>query len=207
MKPSTTLLTLTLSLLTACATPSLNKNAQAWEDIGKSELFQKERNTYFSRLGDRKFCWDIGIDDFLSSNSSKPDEKCVYPASKLVLQYEDGNKSVGQAFKKLKVMQITPTGFVITSPNHADDQVIYVNKVDEKDLVDGSFLDDAQNFKMYEYAGTYSYATLVGSKTVYSFRKVNKKLGEARAGLKYYDPLREFWIQNQLWDKLDEFPK
>lgn len=198
-------------LLSACATQSLNKNRQAWEDLGKSEVFQKEKATYFQRLGDRRFCWEIGIDDFLSGSTLKPDSKCIYPASKLVVQYDDGtftkNKELGQRYMQLKILQVTPEGFVIKSPDYRNNQVIFVYKTDEGDLVDGSALDETQNFKLYEYVGTYSYQTLAGSKTVYSFRKANKKLGDARKNIKYYDPLRDFLIEHQLWGNLGELPK
>ncbi len=197
-------------VISACATPG-SKNSKAWEDLRKSEAYQNEKAAYTKRLGDRAFCWGMGIDEFLQSSAPKPDTKCIYPASKFVIQYGDAGlvkaRVLGQAFKQLKVLQVTPTGFVIQSPNFRNDQVIYVHKTDEADLVDGSLLDEAQNFKLYEYVGTYSYQTLAGSKTVYSFRKVNKKLGEVRKDIKYYDPLREFLIENQLWENLGELPK
>lgn len=197
--------------LTACATHNLNKDSQAWEALGKSEAFQKEKSTFSSRLGDQGFCWDTGLDDFLTPNSPKPNTKCIYPASKILIDKDDGiivqNKVLRQNFNQLKVLQVSPQGFVIVSPNHRNDQVIFIHNTDEDDLIDGAFLDDVQNFKLYEYVGTYSYATLVDSKTVYSFRKVNKKLREAKNDLKYYDPLTEALIENRLWNQPGELQK
>lgn len=198
-------------ILSGCATQSLNKSQQAWIDLGKSEAYQEEKVTYNTRMSKQEICWDIGLDDFLKPNPPKPNDKCIYPASKFIVDTENGlitqSKTLRQEFKQLKILQVSSKGFVIDSANYRNDQVIFVYKTNEENLVDGSFLDDSQNFMMYEYAGTYSYATLVGSKTVYSFRKANKKIGEAKKDLKYYEPLRDFLIANQLWTNLGEYPK
>lgn len=186
------------AFLSACATT--NKSSQAWEDLRKSELYRKEKLTYHSRIDGKSPCWGIGLNAFLTANSSKPAEKCLYPNSKFVV----GHEGVGQAIKQLQVLQVTPDGFVIKSPDFRNNQVVFIYKTDEIDIVDGTILDQAQNFNLYEYVGTFTYQTLAGPRTVYSFRKFNKKFVDARKDIKYYDPYRDFLIENKAWDHLGE---
>ncbi len=203
---------LTLLALTACATQSLNKNNQALEDLRKNDTYQKEKALYKERIGGRDFCWNIGIDDFLKRNSPKPSEKCIYPASPFIVEKEQGflsqSKSLKQAFKQLKVLQVTSNGFVVKSPEYGTDKVIFIQKTNESNIVDGAFLDETQDWQLYEYKGPYTYSTLMGTSTVHSFTRVtDERLISAKKDLKLYGPRKDFLIENQLWDYLSEEPK
>lgn len=197
------------ALLNSCATkPSVNTSY--WTDLVASEQFQNEKKTYFERLDGKNFCWGGGVSDFFKSNASTPYKECIYPSSKLVIQTHKGlifeDRTLGQELRQLKVLQATPEGFVLTSPNNYNAQVIYIHRTEETDVVDGSFLDTG-NWTFYVYTGIYRYQTAIGSKTVHSFKKLTKKQTElANKGLQVFNPVLEYWVDNKLWPYLEDFP-
>lgn len=198
--------------LSSCATLQAGKSPEDWSRLRESEAFKKERAAYKERIGGKDFCWSVGVDDFLKTNAPMPSKECIYPASKFIVDKDDGlivqDNLLKQNFKQLKVLQVTPEGFVIKSPHYKNDRVVFVQKTEETNIVDGSFLDEAQDWQVYEYAGTYSYATLIGSKTVHSFRRITKeRLEGAKKGLKLYSPSKDLFIENKLWDHLARMPE
>ena len=107
-----------------------------------------------------------------------------------------------QPIQQLKVLQVLNDGFIVTSPNHAKELVIFIHKTNEKNIVDGVFLDAQNGWSLYKYVGPYRYQSLNGPKTVHSFRKLSSEVSTSVEGLKIYDPLKEFYIANELWSYL-----
>lgn len=194
-----------LTSLTSCvSTPKVN--TEYWENLVNSDQFQNEKKTYEKRWNDKIHCWEQGVSDYLTEASYPPVQNCIYPSSKLVIQYSEGKKVTGQKLKQLKVMQVTPDGFLVTSADLQSNKLIFIKKTDETNIVDGSYLDEA-NWTRYEYVGTYSYKTVIGSKTIHSFKKVTAVESEdKRKNLKVYNPLIEYWVQYKLWYYLEEIP-
>lgn len=203
----------TLTII-SCATAQPPEQIEKWTGIKNSEEFKKEKTIYRQKLG-KDICLTTGVDDFLNNSSIKPSKDCIYPASKFVVgreddeaQYFKGNKVLKQGIKQLKVLQVTPTGFVVQLPRRSSDAVIFIHRTDETGIVDNTFLDETHSWYFYEYTGTYSYSTLVGSKTVHSFKKVSaEKFKNAQDGIKSYSPMREFYIENGLWSDLETSEK
>lgn len=190
-------------LISACASTPSSENSKKWEEQRLTEEYQREKKIYLERLGLTP-CWDYGVDFFLANPGSNPNPGCLYPSSKLVVGWDDGliirKRTLGQELRQLKVLQVTPDGFVVYSPKRRADQIIFIHKTVQTGVVDDSYLDEA-NWSAYEYAGTYSYKTFAGSKTVHSFRRLTKeKIAAASKDLKFYEPLQDFFIENQPWD-------
>lgn len=196
----------------ACTTVETSKYTSEWLKLKSSVAYQKEKALFKKRIGSRDFCWGTGLDDFLKSSSPQPNSNCLYPTSKFIVDPSGGfiltKNILRQNLKQLKVLQITSEGFVVQGRSYLDDKVIFVRKTHETGMVDGGFLDETQNWQVYEYAGTYTYSTLVGSKTVHSFKRLSKNIiDNASQGLKLYSATSDFFIENQLWDYLGEPPK
>ena len=207
MRNKTLLLNLMLLVLTSCVSAPRSVDTTYWKNLVASEQFQKEKTTYTDRLGGKFFCWNNGINEYFKASTPPPNKNCLYPASKMVTQLDDAmvfyNKVIGQRINQLKVMQSTPEGYLITSTNVYEDQVLFIHKTDESDVVDGAFL-DTTNWIFYEYTGVYSYKTALASKTVHSFKKLTKKQTEmAGKDLEVFSPTIEYWVQNDLWTYLE----
>ena len=203
-------LCLFLYLSTSCVTKPTSVDTDYWQKLITSEQFLNEKKIYKERMVGREICWKIGVDDFLKNSSVKPQKDCIYASSKVVTQLDDGllliNRVAGQSTRQLKVMQSTSDGFLVEAPNSYSTQVIYIYKTDEKEVVDGSFLDES-NWLFYEYAGTYTYATKFASKTIYSFRKITDDIYKnVNKGLEIYNPALEYWVQNQIWTSVKNLP-
>lgn len=195
--------------LNSCVTKPFSVNTDYWTNLVKSEQFKTEKKRYLERLGGKRICWNEGVTDFFEPTASPPNKDCIYPSSKFITKLDDGmifqNKVLGQKINQLKVLQTTPDGFVITSPSIYKDQVIYIHKTEEGDIVDGTFL-DTDNWFFYEYAGIYRYQTAIGSKTVHSFKRRTKTQREtANKDLEVYNPIIEYWVDNNLWSYLENF--
>lgn len=197
---------ITFLLITACATSPSTENVKRWEALLQSEQFKKDKEIYSERMGKMTVCWNEGVNGFLSNPSLNPSSKCIYPSSKFIVDWEDGAKVIRQATKQMKVLQVLKDGFIVKSPDYFKDQVIFIHKTDEMNVVDGSFLDN-DNWSFFEYKGPISYSALVGSKTVHSFKKIsNERWEAARKGLTYR-PALEFYIENKLWSYVDDLEK
>lgn len=205
---------------TACTTTQ-NKN---WDTTRASEEFNNEKKIHKARMDERDFCWKVGLHTFLTNVDVKPSLGCIYPSSEMVVRNEGLifiDRVYGQLIKALKIRQVTPDGFIVESSyagqvvqgSYTDNycpvgSIIFIHKTNESGLVDGSYLDEAQDMKMYEYSGPYSYVTLTGSKTVHSFKRIpSEKFVNARKELKIYDPIKEFYGENQLWEKFESIEK
>ncbi len=204
MSNSSKLFSLTIFILvSACASTPSSDKSRKWEAQRLTEEYQREKKTYLERLGLTP-CWDYGVDFFLANPGSRPNPGCLYPSSKLVLGWDESlitkRRRLGQELRQLKVLQVTPDGFIVHSPNRRANQIIFIHKTIETGIVDDSYLDEV-NWSAYEYAGTYSYGTLAGSKTVHSFKRLTpERVAAASKGMKFYDPFQDFFIENQLWD-------
>ena len=199
--------------ISACATTPSHRDQKKWEALAASEEFRKEKEVYTSKMNGLTFCWSIGVNSFLADANAKPSPQCIYPASGLWSYLDEQyygivkKKVLTQELNQLKVLQVTPDGFVVESPERSYKQVVFIYKTNEVGVIDGAYLDNA-NWLLYEYAGTYSYKTLLGSKTVQSFRKISRdRLEKAQEGLKSYNPWKEFYITHQLWDHLEAMEK
>jgi hypothetical protein len=201
---------LSAALVVSCAS---SQKAEKWENLLQSEKFQKEKEVYFSRLGKNKeFCWSIGVSDFLDSPGRVPDQNCLFPASKFIvdnINRPGTNRVLRQATETLEVIQIGEKGFLVARSNKyrkigdGSPSVIFVHRTDEKEMVDGAYL-DRENWQIYEYAGPFKYQSATGLRTIHSFTKVsNERLVFAKKGLEAYSPQKEFLIENEIWDMLD----
>lgn len=216
-------ITLTLGavlLISGCSStpPQSSSKIEKWKAQTQSPEFKAEKETYQKRLG-AEICWETGVADFLKNPQLKPSKECVYPASKMIVESEDeeatflkGKRDLKQSINQLKVLQVTSNGFVIEAPKdnsyRLNSNVIFIERTDEAELVDGSYLDDRHDWNLYEYTGPFTYQTKLGSKTVHSFKKVSwEKLLKASEGLKSYGPRRELFTKNELWDRMEELEK
>lgn len=194
-------------LASGCATTKHNPTKEKWNEVLNSKQFQEEKSLYKARMDGLDVCWGTGVDEFLSSNGPQPDSKCLYLSSRISVEKEPdglfGTKNTVRQFNKLKVLQVTDEGFVVSSPDRNRSQVIFVQKSDEENLVDGAYLDQKGGWGLYRYVGTYRYQSLAGPRTVHSFRKTGKKEFEhIFKDIKVYGAIKEFYIQNELWDYL-----
>lgn len=197
--------------LVGCASNPKNKAVkEKWMQVMGSKEFQDEKKLYKDRMKGLDLCWNVGIDNFLNSNAPTPESNCLYFSSKMTVYNEDDGlffkKNVlRQSEKQLKVLQITSDGFIVRSPSYRNEQVIYIKKTDEKDIVDGSFLDPSGGWNLFKYIGTYKYQSLTGLKTVHAFEKLQENaLKPVFDGFKQYGVSKEFFIQNELWDYLNK---
>lgn len=188
------------SSLVACSTMS----KPSWHKLYESEEYKAEKKVYSERLGQLEFCWFTGVMDFLNDPSLKPNPNCLYPSSKMEIT-DNGmfgeNRVLGQDLRKLRILQSTNDGFIISG---AGDKAILIQKQGFEDLVDGAYI-DTQNFFVYQYAGPITYQTLAGSRTVHSFKRPSKSLIEgAQKGLKFYGPVTDLVVESRAWGQLQK---
>lgn len=175
----------------------------SWKERQNSTEYQKEKAIFNERLGNRKLCFEIGLDEYLKDYAPIPSKQCLYPHSKFTISKTSAGNILGQNFKQLKVLGSTDNGFLLYSPLNSSNRVIYLYKTIEENLVDGAFLDQKQEWKLYEYVGVYSYSTLAGKSTVYAFKKVpSEYFSKLNEGLKLYNPVADYHIENELWDQI-----
>lgn len=186
-----------------CATSTENPKKEKWLAVMNSAEFQREKVIFLERSKGVEICWNKGVEDFLFSNSAKPDPKCLYPASKTSVERINAKPTLQRSINKLRVLAIAENGFIVNSPSVNAQHSIYVYKTNEKDIVDGSFLDGAEVFNFYEYMGVFQYEALFGMRTVHSFRKITNENYKATQDLKVYRPSTEYFIKNELWDWLN----
>lgn len=188
-------------MLSGCAVLQKNSIArEKWYAVLNSNEFQEEKKIYTKRMNGN-LCITAGVSSFLNSQAGTPEKECLYLSSRLIV---DDDRKLRQAIQQLKVLQIVPDGFVVKSPNYRDDQIIFIHKTDEEGVVDGAFLDLKNGGEVYRYAGLYKYQSLVGSKTVFSFRKIpTAELLKAKEDLKVYAPMKEVFIRNEFWGELE----
>lgn len=183
--------------LSGCASNQTQKN---WEARKATPEFKKEKSIFKEQIGGKEICWNIGVVNFLFPDiSQKPSKDCLYPNTAMFSQ--DGD--LKQGLKTLRVVQVTPGGFLVdatSSPN-----VIFIYRTDEVGIVDGSYLDEVADWNMYEFSGPYSYKSAIGSKTVYSFKKVPAStIKQAQSGLKTYNLNDEISAQLGLWSRVSK---
>lgn len=197
------ILLIVIFLLSACATVHRNSAVkEKWFAILNSREFQEEKKLFVKRMNGANICFELGVSDFFSSKAESPDPSCLYFSSKIII---DSERSLRQAIQQLKVLQVVLDGFVVMSPEYRNDQIIFIHKSDEKGIVDGVFLDPKDGLGLYRYMGPYRYQSLSGSNTVHSFKKLtDDEIKKAREGLKVYGPSKEFFIINEIWDRLEE---
>lgn len=188
--------------LSACATTQRNREAkEKWNAVLSSHEFKAEKEILIKRLNGANVCFELGVSDFFKSGVESPDSNCLYFSSKM---FKDYDGEARQAVRQLKVLQVVPDGFVVRSPEYSNNQIVYIHKSEEKGIVDGAFLDSKDGFGLYRYTGPFSYQSLAGSNTVHSFKRLTKdEIKAAQEGLKTYGVLKEFFIRNELWDRLE----
>lgn len=200
---------------TGCTTMQTQKD---WDAKKSSAEFQKEKATFKERLGGKAPCLRTGLYEFpwigaAGWPSNPPSKECLYPAGAYIYNRELG--SIAQAQRLLKVTQVTPKGFLITTyvntcqgrycHDNASPNVIFVHKTDEDGIVDGAYLDEKVDGSLYEYTGTFSYETTFGSKTVHSFKKISKDaVAKAQDGLNTYNVYQEWYADMNLWNELEK---
>lgn len=198
----TQILLVAMCFLSACATTQRNSAAkEKWSAVLNSQEFQAEKEIFVKRMNGANICFGAGVSDFFNSKMDSPDPKCLYFSSKM---YIDADKVLRQAIQQLKVLQVVTDGFVTKSPEFRNDQIIFIRKAAEKDVVDGVYLDAKDGWGLYLYTGPYSYRSMAGSNTVHSFKRLtDDEIKKAQEGLKSYGPLKEYFIRNELWDRLE----
>jgi hypothetical protein len=148
-----------------------------------TEEGQKVKASIESKAAGNPICWNHGIWEFIQNGSRlTPSKECLYPTSRIVLD----NVEVPRGNQRLlRIRQVTEEGFMVEGilfawknglgtyqSNKASENVVFVYRSDEKDKIDGSFLDQTFNSDLYQYTGVYKYTTPIGgSKSVYSFKK------------------------------------
>ncbi len=208
-----------LFFITSCATvKSVTRagDAKKWENLKASSEFQKEKELFTNRIGGKTLCPKTGVATFTLESSISPSKTCLYPASSFVVNSGDmlDSPSLMQLLQTLKVVQVLPDGFLVkswsvrnNSYQHDSPEVVFIHKTDEEGVVDGAYLDNAYDYALYEYMGTYNYTSVSGaSRTVHSFKKLSKKeIESAKKDLKVYGVIKEFFIENKLWDYLGDY--
>ncbi|MEE6249370.1 MAG: hypothetical protein VX583_03160 [Bdellovibrionota bacterium] len=202
-----------LFIVSGCITASKSDLAESWLKLSQTDKYQKEKALYKERIGDREFCWGVGVDEFLGNSAPQPSDRCIYPTSTFIVEYEHGfifkTMTLKQNYRQLKVLQVTPAGYLVTGTHFGKSKVVFIHKRKGDNLVDGSFLDPSQNWNVYKYSGPVSYKSVLGEKTVHSFKRFTvEELGSARKDLKFYSPTRDFFIESKLWTYVkDPLPK
>lgn len=200
------ILMLTVLLGTACTSMQVQKD---WQVRKEGSDFQKEKKIYQDRLGNKEMCGTKGLIEF-AWKSDTPSKSCLYPTAR----YLSNPQGPVQYLRLAKVIQITSEGYLvqgsgekcyggtcreITSPN-----IIFIYKTDQKDMTDGSFLDEQNDGTLYEYVGIYTHQTVLGAKTIYSFKKLDRKdVENALKGLKTYTPYHELLADLEMWPNLE----
>lgn len=181
--------------LPACITPPPSTRSQ-WEQLSTSSQFLTEKEIYNQRLKGKKLCTDVGVANFTYNSNLKPDPACIYPAV-MIAKDRDGDR---YWTKSLRVVQVLNNGFLVTSPSMKLN--IFIHRTDEKGVIDDMYLaSDPHEYRFYEYTGTYTYSSLVGNRTIHSFRSYNLgDLNKAYEGLTTYYFLQDAFAQAELWD-------
>lgn len=215
---------LSLIVLSSCATVSSitsSGTAKKYETLRASPEFTSEKALLRERMGGKTLCPNTGVSDLIASAETQPSKDCLYPASKLVVDPGDtfDGRSLRQAVNTLRVVQVASDGFIVNAQyqhfngyrwtHRTSDKAAFIKRGDESGIVDGAFLDPAHNFDMYEYLGVIQYQRSIGGlNTVHSFRKISRdEILAAQKGLKVYGMLKEFFIENKLWDRVEDLEK
>lgn len=203
------LIILNLNILGCITTPYVHPQSEKWDALIASPQYQAEKKIFEQRTGGIKYCGDTGVSSFIQNPSLKPEKMCIYPATPYVIENKDNpyRKNIPkQALKQLKVIQVTPNGLLIDTPQRSySTNAVFIHKTDEIGLVDGSYLDET-NWIMYEYMGPYTYESLSGAnRTVHSFKKlIQNRFEKEFKGIKMYGPLKDYLIKNQLYEWIPE---
>jgi hypothetical protein len=172
--------------------------------------YKKEKALFKERLGGKTPCYSKGVVDF--TESGMPSKQCIYPSGGYIRVGDE----FGQYPKLLKVFQILPKGFLVQHAvsecfgsagciDRPNQNLLYVHRTTEENIVDGAYLDEANPEARFEYAGPYSYESKTGARTVHSFKMmVPGAIAEAVKGLKVYDPRDELLAETGLWNKLED---
>src|SRR5690606_17816672 len=123
------------------------------------------------------------------------------------------SKGSAQYTKRLKVIQVTPQGFLVehiysvcTYDYGCQDQrapfIVFIHKTDEVEIIDESYLDKESDGSLYEYTGPFAYNAILGTKTVRSFKKVpTSSIVDASKDLIFYNPYDELFAETGSWKK------
>ena len=119
---------------------------------------KEEQQIIANRTGGKHYCPMWSSDYLLSFNQEKPDKNCIYLIPP----------------RSVQAFQVTDTG-ILASYNllqqYGYSISFYFHKTKElSELVDGSYVTG-----LFVYTGPYSYQSLTGQRTLYSFRALNKE--------------------------------
>lgn len=192
---------------------SLNENETEKKWLAQKSMteFQFEKSLFKSRLSNKTPCWDKGIFTFTTSGES-PNKECLYPSG----SYSKNDQGkIAQTANVLTVVQTTPAGFLVKSTytkcdgnycrKTTGDNYIFIYKTTENGLVDGSLIDEGFNWDLYEYTGPFSYKTILGSKTIRSFKKIKiSDVLNAESDLKYFNTYIELYAELKIWSAVKE---
>lgn len=189
----------TIALSSCASAPSYyQKNQSDPTFIQEKEILRKRMNGNYA-------CTDANLASFLTGTKT-PNKECLY----LNLVAYDG-VTVGT---DVTVFQTLPKGFILNLPYQSCDQYGCINKIapnliflhrsDEKEeLIDNKKLTELYPWDFYEYVGPYSYQSMTGLKTVYSFKRVSiKEIGSHQIDFKKYTVWLEIYSQMGAWKNL-----
>lgn len=192
--------------LPACFTSQAERD---WDERFASSKFHDEKVEFKRRLKEKnlRICWSVGMEDFLFSSAPKPDEDCLYPATRYgFCTYPTSDTCIIDRDwiyrnKTLHVGQITKKGIVVESIfTNNSGLAVFVHKTDESGLVDGSYLERDGEKNLYFYGGPYAYKNVLGgTRTIHSFIKSNA-VKKALEGLETYNPFQEIGAKIQGWE-------
>lgn len=135
------------------------KNLREFVELIYGTYALEEKAKFLKRAGTKKLCIENSIDTYLSNQvlNFSPSKECLYSIN------EPG----------LKVQQSTRNGLLISSMfsyyNPLNFAILYKNNSIDLNAVDGSQVQPGY----FKYKGIYSYQSLTGERSIYSFERVD----------------------------------
>jgi hypothetical protein len=121
----------------------------------ENTYLRKEEKLFLDRTGGRTLCPQSTVLDFLGNPTRIPSEQCVYTLSEFS--------------NVLQAMQVTSGGILVKSDlTPGMIFFLYNDNPMEHRLVDGANISDGY----FAYMGNYSYNSFIGTRSVYSFRRI-----------------------------------
>jgi hypothetical protein len=140
-----------------------HRTLQKIRDKINSHYINQEKELFRKRTGGKEWCNGQSLTDIVVF-SKKPERQCVY-------QHSDN---------AVFVTQVLPSGFLVGGYGVSRLVFVYKNSAnDANDLVDYSGVPHG----FFEYSGPYSYMSLMGQRTIHSFRHIS---GNPLEGFLFY---------------------
>lgn len=175
------------------------KTSKDWNAIKSNPQFEVEKAKLKERLGGKLPCLESELFQFTNANK-KPLPNCLYPVGKFESDWGD----VVQSTKRLKIFQVVSNGFLVDPVKFYGSQ-FFIYEKDRNNLIDGAYFDSEFSFDFYEYVGPFSFQTLAGQRTLYSFKKVSAAdIQKMQSDFKVYNLYTEILAQVGAWNDLSK---